>query len=375
MEYIYNELSKLSETTYKPANYIFNKKPYIIVVSHHLKKDGAPMALLTFLHLIKEQYNIFIISPDDGPIRTDYINEGFCVFIGSVDKYNNNQFKAILNSASFYLCNTVVSHLFVILAYKLQVPTLWWIHEAEVYLTNCIPYLMPDYYSSPNIKIACSSKVVQPFIQELLNLPCYNLTVPVLDKFIDRDFFHTDNKPVVFFMPASLEESKGPDILAKAIVSLPEKYLKQSEFYFAGPIAKTQLQYHEIIMKISSVLNNVHYLGILSHEEVIEFNYSADCVIAPSRTDSLPATIIEGIMCGNIGIVSDHAGISTYMENAINGYIFHSENHNELKDIIIHIIDNIDELIETRINGRELYEKTFSPQSVLDKFHTIMTNI
>lgn len=350
----------------------FQSKKPAIVVSHCMDQNGAPMALLSYLKSLQDTYALFVISPCDGDLREAYLSAGFPVFIVSAEQLYTEAFRMLLSNVSFYLCNTIVTHKYVFLAYKQTVPTIWWIHEAEQYISNCLPYLDTTYYSSPNITIAGASKASQNAITQLLHLPCHILPIITDDFFAERDLMHREDEPVRFFMPANLTSIKGPDILAKAIMALPKHYLDRAEFYFAGAPDLSQPGYCAIIEKLASLYDNVHYLGFISHDEIIHMNQIADCVVAPSRTDCLPTTIVEGMMMGNVCICSNHAGISKFMHNKVDGFIFDLQNTEELTDLIKQVIDHIDELQELRINGRALYETLFSKEASLNIFNKLL---
>lgn len=365
-------LDNLSTHSYTASISDNREKKTAIVVSHCMQKNGAPMALLSYIKQLKEEYEIFILSPSDGPIREDYVSAGFSVYIGQPEDYHSDTFRSILSAMNFYLCNTIITHKYIFLAYNQSVPTIWWIHEPPEHIELCLPYLQSEYYCSPNIMIATVSKPSQAAITQLLHLPCSILPIIVEDAFATRNFYHHDNRAVQFFIPSSLSMIKGPDILAKAIMSLPKSYLDRSEFYFAGAQDKTQPEYYNIIQKLDHIYNNVHYLGFISHDEIIHMNQMADCVVAPSRTDCLPTTIVEGMMMGNVCICSNHAGVSKFMHNKVDGFIFDLQNTEELTDLIKYVIDHIDELQELRINGRALYETLFSKEASLNIFNKLL---
>lgn len=369
---IIDTLTSLSEFSYPAPIPNTSKKKNALIVSNRLMKNGAPMALLSYLRALKEEYDFFVIGMGDGELRPVYEAEGFSVHLGVAADYNNDSFLQILDEMDFLLCSTVVTAEFVCFAYQRTIPTIWWIHEAYAFLSQAVPYVDIDHCKSDNIRIVASSKTAKQDFETLYGLSCGLLHVRVEDRYQDRNFFHDCGKPVTFFMPASMEYIKGPDVLAKAILKLPASYMARSRFIFAGPGDSSQPQYLDMIKKLDHVCDNVQYLGILSHDDVFEVCYQSDCVIAPSRTDSLPATIIEGMVFADIGICSDAAGISAYIDSGVNGYVFESENVEQLREVLMHIIDHVDELFEVRIQARALYENCFSPDACMRQIRRLL---
>ena len=57
---------------------------------------------------------------------------------------------------------------------------------------------------------------------------------------------------------------------------------------------------------------------------------------------------------------SDNTGISSYMENGINGFIFKTNDSHELSDTITHVVQNFQSMESIKNEGRKIYDSFFS---------------
>ena len=99
---------------------------------------------------------------------------------------------------------------------------------------------------------------------------------------------------------------------------------------------------------------------MLEREKLLELYYDMDVVIAPSREDATPATIVEGLMYHKICVCSSGTGVSRYLEDGRNGFVFENKNVDDLSDKLEYIVCNFEKLGKLREQGRSVYEKIYS---------------
>ena len=100
-----------------------------------------------------------------------------------------------------------------------------------------------------------------------------------------------------------------------------------------------------------------------------------DVLISPSRDDPMPVVMTEGLMLQKICLCSTNCGTADYIEDGKNGFVFQSENADELAEKIMYIVDNFENLDSVRLSGRKLYEKYFTPEVFEKNILRIMENI
>lgn len=86
----------------------------------------------------------------------------------------------------------------------------------------------------------------------------------------------------------------------------------------------------------------------------------ADIMICPSREDPMPTVAAEAMMHGVPCIVSDVTGTAEYIENGMNGFVFHTEDARELSDKIAWFVLNNEKICNMGTNARLTYERIFS---------------
>lgn len=93
---------------------------------------------------------------------------------------------------------------------------------------------------------------------------------------------------------------------------------------------------------------------------MLELYYDVDVVVAPSREDATPATIVEGLMYHKICLCSSGTGVSRYLKDGWNGYVFENRNEDDLKNKLEYIVCNYKEQEQVRERGREVYDTIYS---------------
>ncbi|WP_092330285.1 glycosyltransferase [Butyrivibrio sp. YAB3001] len=91
-------------------------------------------------------------------------------------------------------------------------------------------------------------------------------------------------------------------------------------------------------------------------------------VVCTSLMECLPTTAIEGFMHKCVVIVPDTAGISDYIENGKNGFIYKCNNKEALAESIKYVIDNREAMAEVKEEARKTYERFFQYDSLRKAF-------
>ena len=115
-----------------------------------------------------------------------------------------------------------------------------------------------------------------------------------------------------------------------------------------------------MIEKLTEEYVNVEFHSLVQREKLLDLYYDMDVVIAPSREDATPATIVEGLMYHKICICSSGTGVSRYLQDGKNGFVFDNENVDDLKNKLEYIVRNYEGLNQLRERGRTVYEEVYS---------------
>ena len=323
-----------------------------------LSLNGAQTVMIELLDILRKFYSVTIISSEDGEYREKYLNLGVRI---SVRPYvsASEDFKEYMRGYDLVLLNTSSTIPYLYFFINTQVKTLIWLHESKDQLQNAGCQLPPPQLLSPNITICGVTKKVKQGIKELFDFDTELLHMPIREENLPSE--KSDNK-VRFFIPAAYTYIKGQDILLGAIAKLPPDLRAKSEFIFCGYTLEGQKEYHEKIVKMGEMLDNVTVLGSLDRSEVYKYYSECDCVAAPSRIDSTPTSIIEGMMFKKLVLVSSGAGISQYLTDCVNGFVYSDENG--LFQRLLLLISDCGKLSAVADKGYEIYKDNFSPDAV-----------
>ncbi len=340
--------------------------PNLLCVVPNLELNGAQVVLDELLDTILAEikdYNVFVISPEDGPYRDYYIKKGYTVCVKKYVRANSRFRKALQQYFSAVILNTVLVHFYALYFINTDVPVFWWIHESEDSIRTQCPDMSNPYMLSENIKIyGVTSKVKEAF-SSIYRYEIPTLHMAIADK--KDEYPRTDrNDKTVFVLPAAYTYIKGQDILLEAILSLPEEFRKKAEFLLCGYKVDGQEKYYNEIMRLSENIDCVKHLGKLSKDEMYRLYADADCVVAPSRIDSTPTTIVEAMMFEKLTIASDKCGITHLMTDCLNGFVFSTVD--DLVKRLLLVISDRDALQKIAGEGRRVWEKYFSPEYVVN---------
>ncbi len=364
---MYTVLKENSDMYFAPDKTGLTHERSLLVFVPDLDLNGAQTALFNLLRLFTESgYGPVIVSPADGAFRKKYTGEGYHVFIRN-NAATSRTLRDHFSGYDLVLLNSSSVQPYAFCFINKEVPVFWWIHETREQLerTQQIPnpLLLGD-----NFHILCVSPKVSEGIHESFGAESDLLSPPIPDKKALSPLPLTDR--VRFFMPAAYTPIKGQDILLDAVSSLPPEYIERSEFILCGYRLPACSKYYEDIKKLAAALPNVHMLDELDAEEMLKEYEKADCIVAPSRVDSLNSTVAEAMMCRRLVLVSSDAGISAYLKDCVNGFIF--TNKDELFKRLLLIISDVGSLQPIADRGRVCYEELFTPPVVAETLRLLL---
>ncbi|WP_156916060.1 glycosyltransferase [Psychromonas arctica] len=133
---------------------------------------------------------------------------------------------------------------------------------------------------------------------------------------------------------------KGWDIAIEAFAKVCKK-IPQAKLLFVGA-KKSSLYSQELFTKITeyNLGNKVIFTGI--RHDIPEILSASDLFILPSRSEGMPAALIEAMATGLPCVATRSGGISEVIEHGQNGLLFDRENADDLAEKIISIMLNPD---------------------------------
>lgn len=181
----------------------------------------------------------------------------------------------------------------------------------------------------------------EAFCKIVPDMPVDELLYGVEDKV--GPWSKTQNRPerIRFVTVGYIEKRKGQDILLQAVRMLPPVFRKQADFCLVGQ--DTSKMAEQIQKEIRSI-PEVRMMGPVNRERMHQILEDSDMMICPSREDPMPTVAAEAMMHSVPCLISDAAGTAAYLQDGVNGFIFQSENAEELSRKIAWCIAHSGEL-------------------------------
>lgn len=313
--------------------------------------------------LQKIGYQIDLVSKDEGNMREAFEELGIKV---EIRQNIEESITSILHHYSQVFVNNLQMYGIINKLNGTNVDVKWWIHEPPCYFKEISSNIPQKFWNNlkENVTVFSAGNIVHNYILQNFQKESIILNFGVLDSAktvqqLEPGIISPDK--ITFLLPSiTFQWIKGQDILALAIEGLPEEYQKRTEFLFVGEVIKGEEEFFRKLASLAYGKENVKFFKIMEKNLLLSVMKEADCIVAPSREDATNSCIVEGLMLSKLCLCSNMTGVSYYMQDCVNGFVFPSSNVEELKARIMLIADNFDKLEVIARNGRKVYEENFS---------------
>lgn len=335
------------------------EKKRLLVFTPGLNSTGAQNMMFHALTVVRNDYEIVVISKNDGELRQLFVDNKVSVLIKEQWQKESKILLSMLDWSDLLFANTIwLSHDLEFIA-QCGKPILWWLHESGFHFDVDMES-MRHVLNMKNVQPYAVSNIVRERFSPLMdNSSKIKILLFGVDDFATSTSKH---EKIVFSMIGHVHYIKGYDIFLRAVDSLPDFYRKRAKFLIVGGG-----EFDSESRKILNRYEEVSYLGKIENSCISEVYEMSDVVICCSREDSMSVSAVEGFMNQKIVVASDHAGISAYMTNEYDGYVMRNEDVEQLVRIIKTIIDSTEEaMTQMRQHGRRIYENYFTMDSFKD---------
>ncbi len=337
----------------------------VLLISHELSRTGSPIQLLFMTKALQMLgYHPFIFSLSGGDLINDFMDLDVPVICGVDPDITSEWIDKLTDGFRLIFINTITMAGYV--RYLINKPNyvFWWIHESAYWFNydyiNDIPV-------SPNLKILAASEKIVDHIKAYTEKDPVLLNVCVEDKYISG---RNQSEKTVFLWSGTLEKNKAPEILLEAILLLPNEYTDKVEFILVGH-NRANDKYSDLVKTISDKLPFVWFMDAMNHSDFLNLMDEVDSVIVTSIEETTSMVAVEGFMKGKIVICSDGCGVTRYIEDKMNGFVFKTRDSKMLSEIIKYVVDNISNLDNLKHSGRIMYEKYY----LFDGFKSNLENL
>lgn len=175
------------------------------------------------------------------------------------------------------------------------------------------------WWIAPNerrvLRRATKVTAVSQFVADMARKTLCDVPMQVIYNGVDTDLFSPDstktspNTPFRLLYVGSWMRRKGVDLLAPIMRELGEDF----ELFYTGCAAAEPDK--------ASMPNNMHDLGRLNQQQVIQQMQQADAFLFPSRSEGLPQVVIEAMACELFVIAMRGTAVEEVVQDGHSGHL------------------------------------------------------
>ena len=221
--------------------------------------------------------------------------------------------------------------------------------EAEEFLDKW------GFLAIPLLKKAHTIAVPSIFLKEIFE-KVVKREVIILPNLIDLEIFQYREratlKPVIV-VSRQLEPRYNIACALKAFGIIKEVY-PAAQLKIAGTGSEEQ-KLKALLQEMS--LQNVYFLGALSHQELDHVYNECDIMVNPANSDNFPGSILEAFACGLPVVTTRVGGIPFMVKDGETGIMVAPDDHEGLAKGVISILQNPALAKSFSVNGRKVAEE------------------
>lgn len=221
-----------------------------------------------------------------------------------------------------------------------------------------------QYWIAPNerrvMQNAHQVTAVSQFVADMAKQTLCDVPIQVIYNGIDTDLFCPDNRvrqknePFRLLYVGSWMSRKGVDLLSPIMRELGKGF----ELYYTGGVAAEKDK--------KTMPNNMHDLGRLNQQEVVEAMQNSDAFLFPSRSEGFGLVVTEAMACGLPVIALKGTAVEEIIDHKINGYLV--KDINDAVSTINKIYENAPQLTQLCTMAKEKVNNNFSEKSMLHSY-------
>lgn len=331
----------------------------ILLVSHEATLSGAPIQLVHLAGWLEARgWEITIVTPEDGPVLNQVRGKAI-ELIFEPQLLIDPTYVALRRLAREFdliVANTIATWQAVQAAHLEKTPVVWYLHETQVGvgLMKQIQMIQPSLGLANALVVPTktTARIYQPFTRRPIQVVPYG--IPEVRQAATR----SSDTRTTFVTAATFESRKGQDILLDAIQQLDSETRMRARFELAGrPLDRA---FHDQLCTRSREFDNVRLLGPLDHEQSIDLLRHADVVVCPSRDETMPIFLLEGMSLGKALISTDVGGVSEWLHEGQNALMVSPKNPAALSAAIARCINDRELVRELAAAARETFARHFT---------------
>jgi glycosyltransferase involved in cell wall biosynthesis len=359
----------------------------VLLYSHNLKKEGAPSVLFNIALGLKKRnsYQVIVVSPFDGPLRSELLKEGIESVILSCpedikqdDAFNADQLEIISSEfrktldawkPDVALINVLSSFYLIKTTKDAGVAITWLIHESyacndfRIYLPWFDGKKLREAFRISDLNIFCSDATAglyhhyldeNPFIviKNALLTKYNNLDISEKSKTAARIKLGIPDSAFVVLNISTFAAHKNQEALLKTAQIITDTSVS---FYCIGALEGTPYTKQMKELAIETKIEHKFHI-IDATAAVLDYYLAADIFVFPSLNESYPLVILEAMAFGLPIITTNVNGIREQVMPDVNALYIDPLSPDDIAHKINILLDDFQLRKKMGHNSRLIFE-------------------
>lgn len=323
---------------------------------------GAGLGFLwtiTALERYREHCCVHLISRHDGPLRSAYLELGIPVMIDPNLYVKTLDDIAWKDDYDLLFFNTI-HFANVFLRNSSNMPMIWWIHDSNmIYRGHAVEWL--DSVPQNNVSVyAVADLAEEAFRHRCPSWKVKHLSYGLVDRVDASKIQKYIEGKIVFAVIGYITERKAQDVFLRAIDLMPNEKRMACEFWIIG---RDTSVFAKKLKKIAESMEDVHFWGEVSEEELHDLYQKVSVLVCPSLEDPMPGVCTEAMMYHHPCLVSDGTGTAQYITPKKDGLVCRVADAADLAEKLTWFVDNAEQIASMGEASRAIYDQHFTMES------------
>jgi len=380
--------------------YFFDKSNHeikIVFFSHNLNYEGATIVMFKVAKFLHSRPNITVevACPVNGPLAMSYVSEGIVVNKLQIESHmNTRDYNDLINKICEYLdnskadlifANTLDSFWAIEASYRMQIPSIWGIHESYDYV---------EYYKSHPVFSALSPYILGTIFKSNRNVFVCKSTMRLFEKYnvygnmdyiyngislntLDNDTHKNElrkklNLPVKKSVTiiGTICERKGQIDFIKAAKEIL-KIRKDLLFLIIG--SNINDAYYQNVL--DAIDGNSDFIIIDNTKNIDDYFSITDVLTCCSYIESFPMVILEAMSFSLPIVTTPVFGISEQLVDGETALFYNPGDIDQLKYNIESCLDNPEFSKKMGQRANDVVKVLFREDDMLNKYLELFQNV
>lgn len=365
----------------------------ILLISHNLNLEGAPLALFNIGKALRDlSFAVTVISPLDGKLRDRYVQSGVSVHVipalRRLCQRANEELRGLISSYDLIFVNTIVMFFIIFLTsapdYPLGQRVVWLIRESPDIQEFCREMVVG------RAKLANCAALVDRVVflcEATRNLYAefdINGNFQVIHDGVEANGPPQSSSNLVRSIApqnfnvvtvGTICPNKGQDILIRAAEILIAKH-HDFKFHIIGKVGDLKF-YKELkdFVSVHGLSHSVNFTGELDQDKIRDYLAQCQAFVLPSWRESFPLSVLEAMAAGKPIVATGRFGIAEQLQHLHSGLLIQPGDTSGLVASLLQIHDDSRFARMLGENARQNFSTRFTLDDMINQYKRLIAEL